>query len=67
MYYVYFLRSLKHVNRAYIGMPDPVADRLRKHNSGTGPRAAKWRPWEPVGNIRVRQGLSHHYQPWRQG
>lgn len=54
MYCVYFLRSIEHPKKTYVGMTDDVNARLRKHNSGGSPHTAKWRPWELVGYIAVR-------------
>ena len=44
--YVYRLRSTSHPEQSYTGLTEDLAARLAKHNSGSVPHTAKYRPWE---------------------
>ncbi len=44
--YVYRLRSTSHPDQVYTGLTEDLASRLAKHNGGSVPHTAKYRPWE---------------------
>ena len=44
-YYVYRLRSVSHPAEVYTGVTENLDERVRKHNSGSVPHTAKYRPW----------------------
>ena len=44
--YVYILQS-EAPDRFYTGFTADLKERLRRHNSGTVPHTAKWKPWRP--------------------
>jgi predicted GIY-YIG superfamily endonuclease len=48
MKYVYFLESIDHPDRNYVGLPDDLRDRLKTHNAGGSPHTAKFKPWRLV-------------------
>lgn len=48
MHYVYLLRSESHPQEAYIGLTRDLKARLHKHNEGSSPHTAKFRPWNLV-------------------
>lgn len=43
--YVYILASFGHPTHFYVGVTDDLAERLAKHNGGSVPHTAKFRPW----------------------
>jgi len=45
MKYVYILQSHEHPEHFYSGITDDLHARLSKHNSGSVPHTAKYRPW----------------------
>jgi predicted GIY-YIG superfamily endonuclease len=45
-HYVYRLRSCSHPAEVYTGITQDLDERIRKHNSGSVPHTAKYRPWE---------------------
>jgi predicted GIY-YIG superfamily endonuclease len=45
MRYVYLLQSEVDQERFYTGLTDDLRARLRRHNAGAVPHAAKFRPW----------------------
>ena len=44
-HYVYILRSASHPDQTYVGLTDNIKERLAKHNAGSSPHTAKYRPW----------------------
>ena len=44
-HYVYVLASVADPERHYTGITRNLNDRLSKHNSGSVPHTAKYRPW----------------------
>jgi len=44
MRYVYILQSADLAHH-YVGVTDDLRDRVRRHNAGASPHAAKYRPW----------------------
>ena len=49
MYIVYILRSLKRPERIYIGFTTvEIKLRVKRHNDGSTPATARYRPWELV-------------------
>ena len=48
-YYVYILESIDHPGQRYIGYTSKRMDlRLKRHNDGTTPATARYRPWKIV-------------------
>ena len=45
MYYVYLLQSRSRPTQRYIGSTCDLRQRLKQHNEGRSPHAAKFRPW----------------------
>lgn len=45
MYIVYILRSLKEINRAYIGKTEDLNERIKQHNRGDSAYTKKFLPW----------------------
>ena len=46
MYYVYILESLSQTDQHYVGFTSQKVDlRLERHNQGTTPATARYRPW----------------------
>ena len=45
MYFVYFLRSIPFPKQTYVGFTEDVPARIAKHNEGSCPHTAKWKPW----------------------
>ncbi len=54
MHYVYFLRSLTRPTKTYVGHTEDVNARLSVHNSGSVPSTTRFRPWELISYIVVR-------------
>jgi len=54
MHYVYFLRSLSRPKKTYVGHTEDINARLAVHNSGSVPSTARFRPWEIIAYIAVR-------------
>ena len=54
MHYVYFLRSLSRPTKTYVGHTEDVTARLAAHNTGGCPSTARFRPWELIAYIAVR-------------
>lgn len=46
MYFVYFLRSIEHSDKTYIGSTNCLEKRLEEHNNGKSIHTNKFRPWE---------------------
>lgn len=55
MHYVYFRRSLSRPTKTYVGMTAHVDSRLAVHNAGSVPSTARFRPWELIGYVAVRE------------
>jgi predicted GIY-YIG superfamily endonuclease len=45
MLYVYILQSLAFPEHFYVGIPDDLRARLRRHNDGKVNHTAKYAPW----------------------
>ena len=45
MTYVYILRSLRHLDRYYVGVTADLRARLKKHNAGEVSHTSKHTPW----------------------
>lgn len=45
-FYVYILESLANPDRHYTGFTEDLKQRLEKHNAGSVPPTAKFRPWK---------------------
>ena len=54
MHYVYFLRSLSRPTKTYVGKTADVPARFAVHNAGGCPSTQRFRPWELVAYIAVR-------------
>ena len=54
MHYVYFLRSLSRPAKTYVGMTEDVESRLAVHNAGGCPATARFRPWQFIAYVAVR-------------
>jgi putative endonuclease len=49
MYYVYLLESQSHAGQHYVGFTSQKVDlRLERHNQGTTPATARYRPWRLI-------------------
>ncbi|MCA1947577.1 MAG: GIY-YIG nuclease family protein [Armatimonadetes bacterium] len=49
MYYVYIIESLRHPGQHYVGFTAQRMElRLDRHNMGTTPATARYRPWRLV-------------------
>ena len=47
LFHVYILKSVSHPDQIYIGFSSVSMDlRLARHNSGTTPATARYRPWK---------------------
>jgi len=44
-HFVYILKSLIEPDSYYTGLADDLEARLKKHNEGSCPHTAKYRPW----------------------
>lgn len=60
MHHVYFLRSLSRPAKTYVGMTADVDARLAVHNSGSVPSTTRFRPWELIGYVAVRDETTAH-------
>jgi putative endonuclease len=49
MFYVYYLRSLSHPHKVYVGFTHNLKQRLKEHNSGKSVYTAQFMPWKIVG------------------
>ena len=54
MHYVYFLRSLSRPTKTYVGKTADVPAHFAVHNDGGCPSTQRFRPWELVAYIAVR-------------
>jgi putative endonuclease len=54
LHYVYFLRSLSRPTKTYVGMTEDVPARLSAHNAGGCSATQRFRPWELIAYIAVR-------------
>ena len=61
MNYVYLLRSIEFPEQTYIGYTTDLKARLKKHNEGSSPHTAKYRPWKIVSYhaFEEKNGLSN--------
>jgi putative endonuclease len=48
MYYVYFLRSIKNLQKTYVGYTTDLQERLNTHNVGDSIYTKDDRPWKVV-------------------
>jgi len=48
MYYVYYLKSLKDLNKNYVGYSTDIKNRLKFHNMGMVPSTKPFTPWEII-------------------
>jgi predicted GIY-YIG superfamily endonuclease len=55
MFYVYFLKSIKHPDKIYVGYTDNVTQRLIAHNQGKSMYTAKYAPWNLHGYIAFKK------------
>ncbi|MFH0909399.1 MAG: GIY-YIG nuclease family protein [bacterium] len=44
-YYAYILQSLQQPLRFYTGFTENLKERIARHNGGSDPHTAKYRPW----------------------
>lgn len=58
VHYVYFLRSCSRPNKTYVGMTADVDARLGVHNAGGCPSTARFRPWELIAHLGVRDATT---------
>ena len=49
MIYVYYLQSILHPNKTYVGFTQNVEHRLLEHNSGKSIYTAQFSPWKIIG------------------
>jgi predicted GIY-YIG superfamily endonuclease len=54
MYFVYFLRSRIRPSKTYVGMNENVSARLAVHNAGGCSSTQRFRPWEVIAYLAVR-------------
>lgn len=47
MWYVYILRSQKHL-KSYVGSTNDIKRRLNEHNSGNSEYSRKYKPWSII-------------------
>ncbi len=59
MHYVYILQS-ETDDHFYVGISEDLRDRLSKHNSGSVPHTAKFRPWR----LKTYLAFSDPKQAW---
>ena len=52
MKFVYFLESISHSSKRYIGITSDLNKRLKEHNTGKSPHTAKFKPWKVVVAVR---------------
>jgi predicted GIY-YIG superfamily endonuclease len=45
MYYVYLIRSISYPDQKYVGCTEDLENRIDRHNYGTTPHTAKYKPW----------------------
>jgi len=48
MFYVYYLRSLVHSSKIYVGFTHDVQQRLQEHNSGKSIYTSQFKPWNII-------------------
>ena len=48
MYFVYFIQSLKHLSKTYVGYTENIEQRIETHNSGGSVHTAKYKPWKLI-------------------
>jgi predicted GIY-YIG superfamily endonuclease len=58
MHYVYFLRSLAKPRKTYVGMTEDVPARLAVHNAGGCSATQRFRPWEIIAYIAVKDAAT---------
>ncbi|USO02587.1 MAG: GIY-YIG nuclease family protein [Alphaproteobacteria bacterium] len=51
MYYVYFIQSINHSKRHYVGLTTDLKRRMTDHNSGLSIHTNKFRPWKIISYI----------------
>jgi predicted GIY-YIG superfamily endonuclease len=49
MFYVYYLRSVSHPDKTYIGFTSNFRQRFADHNAGKSVYTAEFKPWKIVG------------------
>ena len=49
MFYVYYLQSLSHSNRTYIGYTSNLKQRIADHNAGKSVYTKDFKPWRIIG------------------
>jgi len=49
MFYVYYLKSIYHPGKTYIGFTRNLKQRIADHNDGKSVYTAQYRPWRMVG------------------
>ena len=68
MKYVYFLRSVAHPDKRYVGKTSDLWARLKNHNAGKSPHTSKHRPWELVVAIRFEEdGKAEAFERYLKG
>jgi len=58
MHFVYFLCSQSRPKKSYVGMTEDVDARLAVHNAGGCPSTARFRPWELIGYVAVKNSTT---------
>ena len=48
MYFVYFIQSLKHLSKTYVGYTENIEQRIETHNSGGSVYTREGRPWKLI-------------------
>ena len=56
MKYVYFLESISHPGKRYIGITTNLNKHLKAHNTGKSPHTSKYKPWKVVIAVRFTEG-----------
>lgn len=49
MFYVYYLRSIAHPDKTYIGFTSKLKQRIATHNAGKSVYTAEFKPWKMIG------------------
>jgi putative endonuclease len=57
MFYVYFLQSLSHSNKSYIGFTQDLKQRFAEHNDGKSMYTAQFAPWSMIGFFGFNQEI----------
>ncbi len=55
MFYVYLIQSMSKPGKTYVGMTSNVEARLARHNAGDVPATDRFKPWELVAFVAVRE------------